>query len=602
MFLLALISVIGCGETQPVVDLHLEEVGPFSVSLVWETDEPAVFQIEYGEGLLYDRLAKEEKENRKHRLRLVGLKPSTYYHYRLKAVGAFAGQVTEAGFRSAPSEAGAYDLVVLDDQAGLCHAGSFNRPAFPDIVVTLSPCSGFLANRAHSILTRQIPKTGVKTIKYGRSYIVFTADISSLTSKEEKYLAEDKQIILILPQLPETLPPGWEQALVLSARGVMHQGEVTRWPKTDAAWLEVDAYEINAIIGEGKKTKRKVIVTAPPEVRKSCLYCSRLMESGRYQESLAWYRDFIEKNQDRHAIEDAYYTMARILDEKLFRYDEAIAAYREFLVRYPQSRRITLLRHRLQYLDDYQDHGFVPLERFEKAKAGLKQDQPQPTADKVSEIINEFPEAAIVKEALFWLGHLLQEKNPASARDHYRHLMQKFPTSENAALAAIALGDMDYQAKDYRQAVTTYSRAMERVPERYHLSIADKLRKSKRNIWRERARWLAWIVLAFWLVLSMIWKIRPSWHDLWLTLVVLAGYLLLVGAFFAITFETTREMLWPVGVVSLATIVLFFWNTMLVGQESARRSKWAVAHALTTSSAVIFLIVYHFHYLYIFGI
>ena len=50
-----------------------------------------------------------------------------------------------------------------------------------------------------------------------------------------------------------------------------------------------------------------------------------------------------------------------------------IKAYWEFLALFPKSRRTTLVRYRLEYLLEHGAGGYAALERFERAKAGLKQ-------------------------------------------------------------------------------------------------------------------------------------------------------------------------------------------------------------------------------------
>ena len=594
--LLLFLCLAGCSGSLEPSALRLTEVGPFSATLEWETAGPADFRIVYGEGTLFDREVAESEPTTAHRLTLSGLKPSTRYTYRLEPGGEVHA------FRSAPGKDGAFDLIVLGPGSPACARGAPGLRVYPDLVILAGECAGRLAGRPESILTVELPAEGSRILRFGRNRLVLAPDNESAAAAEPAQEGAGLRTIVVTTALPEAIPEALEEAVILSPRGARFDGERVTWDSAQTAWLEVDAFEI-AWVQETKDYRvRRVIVEAPPETKKSCLYCDRLLESGRYKESLAWYRDFIATNQDRHAVEDAAFSVARILDEKLFRYGEAVEAYRRFLEDYPESRRTTLARYRLDYILARSDLDYRPLERFEKAKAELVRDDPLPAAAEVERMVADFPAAAVAEDALFWLGNLLETVKPDQARSWYRALLERFPQGENAAMAAIALGDIEYRQKSYRLAEEAYEAASKRVPKKYHIAISDKLRKSRRNLKREWARYLSWTLLAGWLAASVVAGARPNRDDLRAPSILLAAYSVIGGLLLAVAFETVRPLLPVLSVLAVAMPAVTLWNRAL-SRSSTRRAGWiAVLHALSCSLAVLYLAMYGCHHLYIFGL
>ena len=594
-----LIFFLACSRPPDVSDLRLVEVGPFSATLEWSTGSATACRILYGEGALFDRELVEEKPSVRHRATLTGLKPATRYAYRFDPGGA------AAAFRTAPGRDGAFDLVVLDPASPLCRregpeaAAGFE--ADPDIVVLTGPCSGGLGGRPESILTVETPESGAKTLRYGRYVILVSRDVSTAAGEATRPEDAERSKIVVVSRAPGIVPGILEQAVILSPRAARFAGGTTTWGADLAAWFEVDAFEIAWVHGGAEDRQRRVIVEAPPETKKTCLYCSRLMESGRYEESVAWYRAFISGNKDRYAVEDAAFSIARILEEKLFRYPAAIEAYREFLGLYPQSRRASLARYRLEYLLARSDHDFEPLARFERARADLVAADPLPAVNEVESVLADFPDAAVAEDALFWLGHLLEGLDPERARICYGALLDRFPGSENAALASIALGDIDYRAKRYRRAILAYETALKIVPEKYRISVLDKIRKSRRNVKREVARYAAWLTLVAWLAVTIGLRAQPSGKELRAASIVLAAYAFGGGLYLAITYEKSRVLLPMLSVLAATMGGVFLWNRTLSRGSRSRPWMW-MAHAVMASVCVVYLVLYRFHYLYVLGL
>ncbi len=588
---LALTFLAACEDTR-VESLRLSDVGPFSARLEVSLSEAGIVSVRYGEGHLYDRRSESNTPNQTHVLELTGLKPSTLYRYRMEPEGKVAS------FRSAPRSDGAFDLVLLSPEHTACMAGAAEPPLWPDLVLLTGSCDGPLAKHPAERLIRTLP-SGPETMSFGSVELHLNADLDTVreaSSGDDTQAA--KRRVFVLAKEPPEIPQSRD--VVLTPTAAFVHGQRIDWPKGLAAWLEVDAFEISWINAEQDKGERKVLVEAPPEARKTCLYCDRLLESGRYEESIAWYERFARDNpQNRGAQEDSAFNIVRILDEKLFRYAEAQERYKTFLAEYPQSRRAMLVRYRLDYLDKYKDGHFEPLMRFEKAKAQRTADDPLPSIHQVEATVSEYPGASIGQEALFWLGHLLEDLDAKRAEDHYKTLMKRFPKSENAALAAISLGDMAYKEKRYNEAIADYEAAAKIAGASYQVSIADKLRKSERNIKREWARWGSWLLFLGWIAFTL-WK-RPAFRVQTLKSMALlaSSYALLFGIYFLIDYEKALPVVGIVGLGALLCVLVFFWNRWLFGEKPSR---WAWIHGLSASLGLWYLALYQMHYLYVLGI
>lgn len=584
-----------CNESIAVMGIRLAEVGPFSAVLAWRTDRPASFRIVYGEGTLFDRETVEAVQTTEHRLALTGLKPATRYAFRIEPGGP------EGSFRSGPGEDGAFDLAVLDPASSACREEAPAAGADPDLIVLAGDCRGPLAGRRSSILTVETPVTGTRKLTFGRSLVLVAPDAATA----QRAQIDPKEIglrrILVLPALPSAVPESLEKSVILTPGGARGAGKIFTWDPAETARFEIDTFEIARVRSAHGMRHRQVIIEAPPDTKKTCLYCDRLLESGRYEESVAWYRRFIATNLDRHAVEDASYSLARILDEKLFRYEEAVRAYERFLETYPSSRQATLARYRLETITAHADEGFRALERFERARAGYVRSDPAAAAEAVESLLREMPEAAIVEDALLWLGNVLERVAPARARRHYRTLMERFPGSESAAIASIAVGDTFYRSKRYRLAVEAYGRASAVVPAEYRISVDDKLQKSRRNIGRQRIFYAAWAILIVWLAASAVLRARLDRRDLHITLIVLAAYGFAGGLLFTFAYDMARPLLPVLSVLAAMMGAVFLWNRAL-SRGPGRRAWVGILHVFTCSAAVLYLTMYWFHYLYLFGL
>jgi len=77
----------------------IEAVTSNSVTVVWETDEPATSVVEYGLDENYDLKKSESELTQQHQIQLINLQPAATYSYRVKSTdGSGNGPTTSAGF------------------------------------------------------------------------------------------------------------------------------------------------------------------------------------------------------------------------------------------------------------------------------------------------------------------------------------------------------------------------------------------------------------------------------------------------------------------------------------------------------------------------
>jgi acid phosphatase type 7 len=113
---------------------YLNSATPTSISIVWETDQPADFIVEYGKQVPLDKKVilstqtiktegNTKQENNIHEITLKGLEPETPYFYNIKAI-ARDGRAMESGvltFSTAVKESSSYSFAVVGDTEARPH-------------------------------------------------------------------------------------------------------------------------------------------------------------------------------------------------------------------------------------------------------------------------------------------------------------------------------------------------------------------------------------------------------------------------------------------------------------------------------------------------
>jgi tetratricopeptide (TPR) repeat protein len=223
----------------------------------------------------------------------------------------------------------------------------------------------------------------------------------------------------------------------------------------------------------------------PESVKRSCVYCRKLLEAKKYEDSITWYRDFIEKYRTKYIVDDAQFQLASIYDRHLYDYSKALAEYDRLLEQFPDSTKAEQVRQRIEYITGYNDYDFIPLASFEKTKSETYKTDKTEAIQTVENLVEKYPDAKIRNKMLFWLGHVLSQDNPDQSIYYHRELISASSGDEKKE-ALISMGDVYYTYKQYPDAICAYTDALGVGDSKYNFGVEDKINKSIRNITRER--------------------------------------------------------------------------------------------------------------------
>jgi outer membrane protein assembly factor BamD (BamD/ComL family) len=287
-------------------------------------------------------------------------------------------------------------------------------------------------------------------------------------------------------------------------------------PGTDGRIIRVDV-DVENIRAVFTDEKREVALRTPPlQGKRTCQECRRLADKGAYEESIRAYKEFIENNQGHYQIDDAYFAIAEIYDEKLFVFNEAVNWYRRLMDEYASGTLAPLAKQRINYLMQYSQYDYKPLEQFErirKVEFARKKDQPAEQAallEKVEKLIKDYPDSKLAPVMLHWLANRYRLVSVPRAVELYRALKEKFPGSNESKDVAIEIGETYYQAGLYNEAVNALQQAMKELPDRKD-TIASQLNRAKRNMRRDTLATVAWAAVLILLVLVVV--LKPTGLD-----------------------------------------------------------------------------------------
>jgi tetratricopeptide (TPR) repeat protein len=292
--------------------------------------------------------------------------------------------------------------------------------------------------------------------------------------------------------------------------GVCYFGIPVTFKDAGAIRIDIDSETASAFFLDEKK---EVSLKKPPlKQKRTCEECRRLADKGSYEESVQAYKEFIEANYGHSQIDDAYFAIAQIYDEKLFVFKEALDWYRRLIQDYPDGTLTPLAQQRISYLSLYSDYDFKPLERFErirKVEFARKQDsieERDKLLNEIKSLINEYSDSKLAPFMQYWLANQYRHKNDVSrAVDAYLGLRQIYPLSIEAQEVSMEIAETYYEAGRYPEAIEAYKRALSELPALQD-TIKAQIRRSIRNIRRAKITFVCWVIWAFISILGVITK------------------------------------------------------------------------------------------------
>lgn len=241
-------------------------------------------------------------------------------------------------------------------------------------------------------------------------------------------------------------------------------------------------------------TGMQVFLKEPPLKEKiSCDDCRKLADQGAYKAAIEAYKNFIRNNAGHFQVDDAYFAVARLYDEKLFDFKPAIHWYEILLQQEAISSLAPLARQRIRFLKDRSDFDFIPLAQFERIKkieVPIKRNQPGEMGkalEKARAIASTYPAAVIAPDLLHWLGMQYRDLDTALSVGAFQQLLKQYPESGAAGSARTDIGDTYYRAGEYFKARHAYEKALAHAHNPGLTgTINAQIKRCSRNILRMR--------------------------------------------------------------------------------------------------------------------
>jgi TolA-binding protein len=128
-------------------------------------------------------------------------------------------------------------------------------------------------------------------------------------------------------------------------------------------------------------------------------------------------------------------------------YEAAVLAYREFAVRYPESKRLIEALYGMQW-------AYMQLGDYERARR------------EASSFLERYPESGMAAEVQQMVAESYRrERKPREAIAEYRELIKKYPDSGLAMQARMKLGEAQEEAGSFAEAEATYKEFLEKHPD-----------------------------------------------------------------------------------------------------------------------------------------
>ncbi len=278
--------------------------------------------------------------------------------------------------------------------------------------------------------------------------------------------------------------------------------------------MDVGSHSVTAVLLE---TGEKFALKEPPlKAKITCDDCRKLADKGAYTAAIDAYRNFIQNNAGHFQIDDAYFSVARLYDEKLFDFKAAVQWYERLIQEEEKSSLTPLARQRIQFLNARSDFDFKPLARFERIKkieVPRKKNRPGEMVkvlEQARAIAQEHPSAVIAPGIWHWLGMQYRDLDTGLSVRAFEQILKNYPGSEEAGTARADMGDTHYRAGDYPRARQAYEKALAHAL--VHNpgltgTIKAQIKRCSRNILRMRLAGTAVVVMA--VVSFIILILRP---------------------------------------------------------------------------------------------
>jgi tetratricopeptide (TPR) repeat protein len=605
LLLVSLFLTFSC-EQKPVKSSQpiIEHITRYTATISWQTEAPVKGEVSWYTDENNIQTITEELAGIRHRIPIPGLMPQKVYYYRINSLPD-----KEFRFKTAPGPDVPFRFCLIGETNI-----SVNRitELYPDFILLAERDSVKLKKlklRLQSVNSRIPVYRDQLSFEWGNCGFI------SLFGTRE-FAATDmamETILGITDHLDSLrIHKNENQHLVLFVTGadsvhVMKREEAAYvFLSRQSLLVEVQGPEIRAgLIGapDGDRLPLLLKQTAY-SFKKTCVYCRSLLENRQYRKSIEGYKRFISENRETSLHDDALYQIAYIYDHYLFDYKNALKWYRKLVNSYPQSRSVRPAQFRLEYIGRHSDYDFVPLQIFERSRLSSGRDSIAESIQKVEQLLNDYPNTTLRDEILMWLGHVYEKPFPQKAISFLDRLAKSTKNDTMHFRSSLKRADIYYQNKKYGTAEARYRALLKEHPHK-RPTLSVKIKRSLRNQWRERIYWAALASVICLALLSGM--LRPSGYRFFrYKMILLAGGLYAVAV--CVPFFLYYEFLLP-----LLPFCLFLFPSMLaiayfIIQTTAKlgvlspglRTLTCCCYSLYLTICCLYLLLYHFHFLFIF--
>ena len=468
----------------------------------------------------------------RHKVIITGLKPSARYTYWIgKSKSRFQ-------FQTQPALASPFSFLIASGSLGE-RIVSLVSSEVPEFIISLSEADQqtdyFSQVRPYIPIygpdgvdspflraTEQAGSTGLWKLDWGGLRLIFTDGSEKITTMLDTPAAHTLGVISSTIEIDKEAIEKTELHSIL----VAHNKRVPNRPAAFVAAVgeskeavEIDGIQYFGIDANSKKAVRvdvdvesvravflddgrEVVLKSPPlKEKRTCAECRRLADKGAYEDSIKAYKDFIASHQGHFQIGDAYFAIASIYDEKLFKFTEALQWYNLLLDKYPTGTLAPLAKQRTKYLSTYCDYNYEPLAQFDRirkiefARKKHIAEERNKLLVQVESIINKYPDSKLAPAMQYWLANQYRQSDPDKAVQAYQQLRDKYPNSPAAQDILIEIGQTYYDAGRYHQAIEVYTKALAELPA-HQETVKAQIARSVRNIRRDKIALICWGVLA----------------------------------------------------------------------------------------------------------
>jgi tetratricopeptide (TPR) repeat protein len=273
--------------------------------------------------------------------------------------------------------------------------------------------------------------------------------------------------------------------------------------------------------------------------------------------------------------------------------------------KYSSSASAPVAASRLEYLGAHDDHAFMPLKIFERARMRAVEELDQAVAE-VDSALETYPKTSLRDQMMLWQGTALQNRDPAGAVARFRALAQVSDDADMRWKALMYTGDIHYQQKNYKTAGTVYRDLIQLDPQK-NAPVLIKAQRAGRNRLRPTGELTAYIIL---LLLTTATVLLPPAGIPWKAVKTAVIPASVYGLSAAVVILWKFDVLAPALPFTLVAVPLLSLVNAAGAAATIKLKARGVSGAVPLaaglgvtwllSTGILYVLLFRFHYLFVF--